>query len=260
MHSQPALRKLVAVQPAGPSPAARSTPAQLPALSPPQVRAAAGRGRTGPCAAPNTSPVRSPPGSHAKPTAGSREACRAGAPPYGPITTRDSLIVSTPAPPFASRGTARSRRPRARPRMKMATAMYLEHYLDSKRPARPPGRPPARGLHAAPAPPPRAARGRPGLVRAAGRPDSDRGGGPRAGRGGAEAEDGVRGARRGLQPSLPRQFQVRHDGAGPAGVRRGRHHEAPPPRDAPPRSGPAPTRASPLSRGWPQPHAGGVES
>lgn len=52
--------------------------------------------------------------------------------------------MNAPAPPSASRGTARPRRPRARPRTKMATAMYLEHYLDSKRLLAPPGPLPAR--------------------------------------------------------------------------------------------------------------------
>lgn len=92
---------------------------------------------------------------------------------------------------------------------KMATAMYLEHYLDSKhlgRAARPRGSAP---------PPPLAHRdpcGTPGCGRGWGLVMGTSGG-SRPFWGGVV--DGGRGARRGVPPPPPRQFQVRHGGAEP---------------------------------------------
>lgn len=123
------------------------------------------------------------------PPTGNQGLARAGR----PISAQGSLIVNAPAPPPASRGAARPRRPRARPRTKMATAMYLEHYLDSKRPPRFPGRRPRRALSAVPSRTPGPACGPRGTWRLRG------GLGARVGRGGYEggARTGVGGCSQG---------------------------------------------------------------
>lgn len=166
---------------------------------------------------PSTRPARPPgPPSPPSPRARSRAArpeAEAGAPPgRRPISARGSLIVTRRPRPRPSR-RRRPRRPGARPRTKMATAMYLEHYLDSKRPAHRPGPPPAprRPCRASPSAGLRARA--PGHAGVAGRPEGGGGGG--GARGGRGGEGGARGGRRRAPPARPRQFQVRHGGAGP---------------------------------------------